>query len=83
MVAMVAKHNWAYRFVVSWFILLQGLDAIVKKAGKLTNDKAPFARLAGGWQVLVQGQGFFQLYRLQPEWKSLLKMFLVIKGKIL
>jgi len=37
----------------------------VKKAGKLTNDKAAFARLAGGWQVLVQGQGFFQLYLLK------------------
>ena len=54
----------------------------MKKAGKLTNDKAAFARLAGGWQVLVQGQGFFQLYLLQPERKSLLKMLLVIKGKI-
>ena len=44
--------------------------------------KAAFARLAGSWQVLVQGQGFFQLHLLQPERKSLLKMLLVIKGKI-
>ena len=27
-------------------------------------------QLLHGWQVLVQGQGFFQLYLLQPEYPA-------------